>query len=127
MEAKLIIIGLEGKQRRQKNDTPSPVKEPEEGHETSFWRALRGETGENQDEPGRNFGGAKTRRSTILLKDQEGVYSHMNETEKLSDVFQNTAGMLGENLPHDLQKMNNRAQAVMITACDEIFRPERFR
>jgi hypothetical protein len=45
MEAKLIIIGLEGKQRRQKNDTPSPVKEPEEGHETSFWRALRGETG----------------------------------------------------------------------------------
>ncbi len=83
-EAKLAFIGLEGEQRRQKSSTPSPVKEPVEGYESPFWEALRGEAGENQDEPGRNFGGAKTRRSTILLKDQEGVYRHMNETEKLS-------------------------------------------
>jgi len=54
---------------------------------------MRGEAGEKQDELGllRNFGGAKARRSTILQQDQKGVYSQMNETEKLQEVFQNTA------------------------------------
>ena len=47
--------------------------------------------------------GVKAGRSTILLQNQDGEYSHMNETEKLSEVFQNTTGMLGENQPHDLQ------------------------
>jgi len=37
----------------------------------------------------------------------------MNETEKLQEVFQNTAGMLGENQPHDLQRMQNSARTVV--------------
>jgi hypothetical protein len=112
-EAKLDVIGLEGEQRRQKSITPSPVKEPVEGYESPFWKALRGEAGENQGELGRNFGSAKARRATILVQDHEGVYSQMNETEKLQEVFQNTAGMLGENRPHDLQRMHNSAQTVV--------------
>ncbi len=66
-EAKLAVIGLEGQQRRQKISTPSPVKEPVEGYESPFWKALRGETGENQGELGRNFGSEKARRVTILV------------------------------------------------------------
>jgi len=112
-EAKLAVIGLEGEQRRQKSSTPSPVKEPVEGYESPFWKALRGEAGENQGELGQNFGSAKARRATILMQDHEGVYSQMNETEKLQEVFQNTAGMLGENQPHDLQRMHNSAQTVV--------------
>ncbi len=37
----------------------------------------------------------------------------MNETEKLNEVFQNTAGMLGENQTHDMQRMKNSAQTVI--------------
>ena len=44
----------------------------------------------------------------------------MNETEKLDEVFQNTAGMLGENQPHDVQGMKNSAQAVMDSQADFI-------
>jgi hypothetical protein len=46
-----------------------------------------------------------SRRATILVQDHEGVYSQMNETEELQEVFQNTAGMLGETQPHDLQRI----------------------
>ena len=112
-EAKLTAIGLEGELRRQKSSTPSPVKEQVAGYDSPFWKALHGEAGENQGELGRNFGGAKARRATVLVQDHEGVYSQMNETEKLQEVFQNTAGMLGENQPHDLQRMQNSAQTVM--------------
>jgi hypothetical protein len=42
-EAKLDVIGLEGEQRRQKSSPPSPVKEPVEGYESPFWKALRGD------------------------------------------------------------------------------------
>jgi hypothetical protein len=112
-EAKLTVIGLEGEQRRQKSSTPSPVKEPVEGYESPFWKALRGEAGENQGELGRNFGSVKAHRATILIQDHEGVYSQMNETEKLQEVFQNTAGMLGENQPLDFQRMHNSAQTVV--------------
>ena len=38
---------------------------------------------------------------------------YRDETEKLQEVFQTTAGMLGENQPHDLQRMQNSAQTVM--------------
>jgi hypothetical protein len=101
-EAKLDVIGLEGKQRKQKagSSALSPVKEPVEGYESPFWKAFGGEAEENQGELGRNFGSAKAGRTTILVQDHEGVYSQMNETEKLHEVFQNTAGMLGENQPH---------------------------
>ena len=48
-EAKLTAIGLEGELRRQKNSTPSPVKEQVEGYESPFWRGSpwrgRGEPG----------------------------------------------------------------------------------
>ncbi len=84
-EAKLDVIGLEGEQRRHKSSSPSPVKEPVEGYESPFWKALRGEAGENQGERGRD----------------------------LKEIFQNTAGMLGENQPHDLQRMHNSAQTVV--------------
>ena len=49
----------------------------------------------------------------ILVQDHEGVYRQMNETEKIQEVFQNTAGMLGENQPHDLQRIHNRAKTVV--------------
>jgi len=62
-EAQLVIIGMEGEQRRQKSSTPSPVKEQVEGHEASFWRAPRGEAEESHGE----LGGNKARRATILL------------------------------------------------------------
>ena len=101
-EAKLTAIGLEGELRRQKSSTPSPVKEQVAGYDSPVWKALHGDAGENQGELGRNFGGAKARRATILVQDHEGVYSQMNETEKLQEVFQNTDGMLGENQPQDL-------------------------
>ncbi len=84
-----------------------------EGYESPFWKAFRGEAEENQGELGWNFGSAKARRATILVQDHEGVYSQMNETEKLQEVFQNTAGMLEENQPHDLQRMHNSAQTVV--------------
>jgi hypothetical protein len=112
-EAKLAVIGLEGEQRRQKSSTPSSVKEPVEGYESPFWKALRGEEGEIQGDLGRNFGSAKVRRATILVQDREGVYIQMNETEKPQEVFQNTEGILGENQPHDLQRMHNSAQTVV--------------
>jgi hypothetical protein len=48
-----------------------------------------------------------------LRQDEEGGYSHKNETEKLNEVFQSTAGMLGENQPDDMQRMKNSAQAVI--------------
>ena len=38
---------------------------------------------------------------------------YRDETEKLQEVFQTTAGMLGENQPHDVQRMQNSAQTVM--------------
>ena len=74
-EAKLDVIGFEGKQRKQKpeSSTPSPVKEPVEGYKSPFWKTFRGETEENQGELGRTFGSAKTRRATILVRDHEGV------------------------------------------------------
>jgi hypothetical protein len=112
-EAKLYFIGLEGEQRRHKSSSPSPVKESVEGYESPFWKALRGEAGENQGERGRDLRSAKARRATILVQDHEGVYSQMNETEKFQEIFQNTAGMLGENQPHDLQRMHNSAQTVV--------------
>jgi hypothetical protein len=90
-EAKLDVIGSKGEQTRQKRRTPSPVKEPVEGFESPFWKTFRGETDENQGELGRNFGSAKARRATILVQDHEVVYSQMNETENLQEVFQNTA------------------------------------
>jgi hypothetical protein len=84
-EAKLDVIGLEGKQRKQKaeSSTPSRVKEPVEGYESPFWKAFRAEAEENQGELGRTFGSAKALRATILVQDHEGVYSQMNETENL--------------------------------------------
>jgi hypothetical protein len=47
------------------------------------------------------------------MQDHEGVYSQMNETENLQEVFQNTTGMFGENKTHDLQRMHNGAQTVV--------------
>ena len=38
---------------------------------------------------------------------------YRDETEKLQEVFQTTAGMLGENQPHDVQRMQNSPQTVM--------------